>query len=89
MRTLVVFVIIFLLIAVQYQLGLHQKKIVGSFLPILFLVVSGWMYLADSTNFSLAVLVAPIAFIGVWYKGYLNSKKENQKRIDLMKAKDL
>jgi ABC-type glycerol-3-phosphate transport system substrate-binding protein len=90
MRTLIVLVITFVILAVQFYLGLRKKKVLGAIMPFfmiaLFIVMS---FLEETTKYIFTGSMCIMAIIIVWFIGYFKSAKYEKSEIEKMKVKYL
>lgn len=90
MRSLIVLVITFAILATQFYWGVRKKKVLGALIPLvmtaLFITVS---FLEKTTEYAITGIICVVAIIIVWFIGYSKSVKYEKAEIDKMKAKDI
>lgn len=90
MRALLVLLLTFAILAVQFYLGLRKKKLLGAVLPAVMAALFVLISLAGKTTEYIATgLLCVIAIVIVWAVGYAKSARYEKAELDKMKAKDL
>lgn len=90
MKALIVLVITFALLAIEFYWGVRKKKVLGAIIPLvmtaLFITIS---FLEKTTEYAITGVICIAAIIIVWFIGYFKSTKYEKSEIDKMKAKDI
>ena len=90
MKALIVLVITFALLAIQFYWGVRKKKVLGAVIPIvmtaLFITIS---FMEKTTEYVITGIICVVAIIIVWFIGYFKSAKYEKSEIDKMKVKDI
>ena len=90
MRALLVLLLTFVILAVQFHLGLRKKKLLGAVLPAVMAALFVFISLAGKTTEYIATgSLCVIAIVIVWAVGYAKSAKHEKAALDKMRAKDL
>lgn len=90
MKTLLVLLLTFAILAVQFHLGLRKKKLLGAVLPAVMAALFVFISLAGNTTEYIATgSLCVIAIVIVWAVGYAKSAKHEKAALDKMRAKDL
>lgn len=89
-RSLIVLVITFAILATQFYWGVRKKKVFGALIPLvmtaLFITIS---FLEKTTEYVVTGIICVVAIMIVWFIGYFKSAKYEKSEIDKMKAKDI
>lgn len=90
MKTLIVLVITFAILAAQLYWGIRKKKVLGAIIPLfvvaIFTTISLWK---KTTEYISTGIICVAAIIIVWFIGYFKSAKYEKSEIDKMKVKDI
>lgn len=90
MKTLIVLLVTFAILATQFYWGVRKKKVLGAIFPLvmtaLFITISFW---EKTTEYAITGFICVVAIIIVWFIGYFKSTKYEKSEIDKMKAKDI
>lgn len=90
MKSLIVLVITFAILATQFYWCVRKKKILGAIIPLamtaLFITIS---FLGKTTAYAITGIICVVAIIIVWFIGYYKSVKYEKSEIDKMKVKDI
>ena len=90
MRALLVLLLTFVILAVQFHLGLRKRKLLGAVLPAVMAALFVFISLAGKTTEYIATgSLCVIAIVIVWAVGYAKSAKHEKAALDKMRAKDL
>ena len=90
MRALLVLLLTFVILAVQFHLGLRKKKLLGAVLPAVMAALFVFISLAGkTTEYIAAGILCVIAIVIVWAVGYAKSARHEKAALDKMRAKDL
>ena len=88
MKEIILLLLTFAILAVQYHLGLMRKPGFGAVLPAalaaLFLAVS---FLEQTTEYGITGLLCVLAVAAAWGAGRLKAGKHEKAQLDRMKAK--
>jgi len=88
--SIIVMVLTFVILVVQFNLGVKRKKILGAIIPIFCSIILILGYnLEKDVSILRSGIIGVIAVIVVWGIGYLKSTKFEKEEIDKMKTKDL
>ena len=82
MRALLVLLVTFVILAVEFHLGLRKKKLAGAVLPAILAALFILISLAEK-------ILCVIAIVIVWAAGYVKSARHEKAALDRMKVKDL
>ena len=76
----------------QYYFGYSEHKILGWILPITFIGFNIWLLMNGTLEFSISDIFRPFIGLGAlssfWASGYEKKRKEINRELDKMKAKD-
>lgn len=90
MKEIIVLLLTFAILAVQYHLGLMRKPGFGAVLPAalaaLFLAIR---FLEPTAEYGITGLLCVLAVAAAWGAGRLKAGKHEKAQLDQMKAKDL
>ena len=90
MKALIVLVITFAILTIQFYWGVRKKKVLGAIIPLvmtaLFITIS---FLVKTAEYAITGIISVVAIIIVWFIGYFKSAKYEKSEIDKMKAKDI
>ncbi|AIF68367.1 hypothetical protein GZ22_18165 (plasmid) [Terribacillus saccharophilus] len=93
MPELSVFLIIFVMSAIQYLMATRSSFIFGFIIPIVFVAVMSWMFTTNRiesvTMFVVLLIIGLILLIEEWVRGRRSLQKRRKKEMDIMKTKDL
>ncbi|MFP7171693.1 hypothetical protein [Terribacillus sp. 7520-G] len=93
MPELSVFLIIFVLSAIQYFMATRNGFIFGFFIPVIFIAAMSWMFITNRlesvTMFVVLLIIGLILLIEEWVRGRKSLQKRRHKEMDIMKTKDL
>lgn len=93
MPELSVFLIIFVMSAIQYFMATRSSFIFGFVIPIVFIAVMSWIFITNRvesvTMFVVLLIIGLILLIEEWVRGRRSLQKRRQKEMDIMKTKDL
>lgn len=87
---MLVLLLTFVILAVQFHLGLRKKKLLGAVLPAVMAALFVFISLAGKkTEYIATGSLCVIAIAIVWAVGYAKSAKHEKAALDKMRAKDL
>ena len=90
MRALLVLLLTFVILAVQFHLGLRKKKLLGALLPAVMAALFVFISLAEKTAEYIATgSLCVIAIVIVWAVGFAKSARHEKAALDKIRAKDL
>lgn len=90
MRALLVLLVTFVILAVEFHLGLRKKKLAGAVLPAILAALFILISLAEkTTEYVVTGILCVIAIVIVWAAGYVKSARHEKAALDRMKVKDL
>ncbi|WP_077306761.1 hypothetical protein [Terribacillus halophilus] len=93
MPELSVFLIIFVMSAIQYFMATRSSFIFGFIIPIVFIAVMSWMFTSNRIEsvamFVVLLIIGLILLIEEWVRGRKSLQKRRKKEMDIMKTKDL
>ncbi|WP_342492951.1 hypothetical protein [Bacillus sp. FSL W7-1336] len=93
MNEILYFLIIVSIFALQYFLSTRNHLMWGACIPIIFLIVMGWLYFTYQVNhhigFIILLLVGLALLIEEWNRGRRMLHQKKKKEIEKMKSQDI